>query len=108
MAADDELAQVARQDLSAFVVVDRRGAVKLDFKKAAAAGALKNVAGYEYSKQGKLILKFHDKMGALQALGRHHKLFTDRVETSNPEGIQALREFLGVASTETDGDEEGA
>jgi phage terminase small subunit len=98
----DEIAEVARQDLSRFITVNSRGQVALDFKKAKESGALRNVAGYEYNKQGRLVLKFHDKMTALQALGRHHKLFTDRVETSNPEGLSLLREMLGVEAKPTE------
>lgn len=41
------------------------------------------IAGWSWDKFGCLVLKFHDKQRALELLGRHKTLFTDRIETEH-------------------------
>lgn len=41
------------------------------------------IAGWSWDKFGCLVLKFHDKQRALELLGRHKTLFTDRVENEH-------------------------
>lgn len=43
------------------------------------------ITGWKWDKQGRFMLTF-DKRGSLEMLGRHHKLFTDKVDISNPDG----------------------
>lgn len=43
------------------------------------------ITGWKWDRQGNFIITFA-KEAALQMLGRHHKLFTDKVDVSNPDG----------------------
>lgn len=66
------------------------------------------------------VFEFHDQMAALQLVGRHRKLFTDRGELSGPDGgpipidqtewkktrQERLREALGVLATADAGEME--
>lgn len=52
----------------------------LNLEKARERGKLHLLKGIEYSTTGKAVLKFHDSQTALVHLGRHYKLFTDRVD----------------------------
>jgi len=43
------------------------------------------ITGWKWDKQGNFIISMI-KQGAVEMLGRHHKLFTDKTELSNPDG----------------------
>lgn len=43
------------------------------------------ITGWKWDKQGNFLITMA-KQGALEMLGRHHKLFTDKTELSNPDG----------------------
>jgi hypothetical protein len=50
--------------------------------KAMASGKMHLIKGFEYSKSGDLQVIFHDAQAAQVLLGKHRKLFTDRIEHS--------------------------
>lgn len=52
----------------------------LNLEKAVQRGKIHLIKGFECSATGKLVVKFHDAQAALLNLGRHRKLFTDKVE----------------------------
>lgn len=75
------LAAIARSDASAYIVIDKEGQPYFDFAAAKAAGVLHLIKKINYDKDGSIrSVEFHDAQGALVDLGRHHKLFTDKVE----------------------------
>lgn len=43
------------------------------------------ITGWKWDKQGNFIISMI-KQGAVEMLGRHHKLFTDKIDLSNPDG----------------------
>lgn len=54
------------------------------------------ITGWKWDKQGNFIITMV-KQGALDMLGRHHKLFTDKVDISNPDGTLKPAPSVSVA-----------
>jgi phage terminase small subunit len=44
-------------------------------------------------------VRVSDKLKALELMGKHHKLFTDKVETSQPDLEQLAQEFMNLVRT---------
>lgn len=83
MGADEvleRLTEQARGDIADFV--DEHG--RLDWRKAKATGRTRLVKSIAQTKYGPK-LEVYDAHAALVDLGRHHKLFTDRVERAPEE-----------------------
>lgn len=81
MGADEVLARLtdfARADFSDFLDI-HPGYTTLDLDKAREAGKLHLLKKYKVTKNGTEI-ELHDPMRALELLGKHHRLLTDRVE----------------------------
>jgi phage terminase small subunit len=82
MGADEVLARLAdhaRVSISDFIELYEDGTWRFNLKKAEEAGKLHLIAEMGKGRQGEK-LKLVDAQSALEKLGRHHKLFTDRVE----------------------------
>jgi phage terminase small subunit len=72
-----------------------QGKVKVDIRKAAQAGKLRLLKTYKDSPKDGIEITLHDPQAALVHLGRHHKLFTDKVEhTGGDEFLQKLANVL--------------
>lgn len=93
MSADEVLARLADEargigDYLSYLKLDTAmGPVRivdLDWDRLKADGKAHLVTGWEYDR-GSLTVKFTDPQAALIQLGRHHKLFTDRVEHDDPD-----------------------
>jgi hypothetical protein len=80
----ERLTQQARADLGEILEPDG----SFDVQRAKRRGKSKLLKKIKYDKDtGKLVeLEIHDPQAALEKLGRFHKLFTDRVETTDGPG----------------------
>ena len=88
MGADEVLARlagIARADIGDFVPPNREDSSLLYAKEQAISYLVKSVTDTKYGQKFEL----HDSLAALVHIGRHHKLFTDKVE------IGALYNKLG-------------
>ena len=102
------LAAQANSDMSAFV--DHKG--KIDVTTPWARENLKLVKRYKTKVmacgEGEILeteVELYDAQAALVAVGRAHKLFTDKVQVENDAALSELREFLSgkaQASGDTD------
>lgn len=82
------LADHAKGTLADFVDVDEQG-WNLNLAKAEAAGKMHLVHELAFTKYGPR-LKLHDPQAALEKLGRHHKLFTEKHELTGADGKPLL------------------
>lgn len=106
MSADEvlmRLADQARADISDFITFEQTGEYwRVDLAKAARAGKLHLLKSITFERMGQKI-EMVDAQAALVHLGRHHKLFTDKVEQHDPETdakIERLLAELGAAREE--------
>jgi phage terminase small subunit len=98
------LAEQATATLADFISDDGEGGYRIDLDKAEAAGKLHLVNEFSRGRNGTKI-KLYSAQSALETLGRHHKLFTDKVEHSGKvevglsfeDALKALREPDGGA-----------
>lgn len=94
MGADEVLTRLgehARGSLADFITVQAiTGRIDIDFRKAQEAGKLHLLKKFKrtVSKDGEVTLEFelYDAQAALVHLGKHHRLFAERVEHSGPDG----------------------
>jgi len=100
MSADEilmRLAAIARGDIGDFLTVDGVGNVVVDLSKAMAAqktGLIKRVnqkRTQRASDEGTITetfitIELHDPLTALQLIGKHHKLFTEKTEVTGANG----------------------
>jgi len=77
----ERLADHARADFSDFLTIGETGTAIIDLKKAEAAGKLHLIRKVGTNRYGNLEVELYDSQAALVQLGRHHKLFVDRVES---------------------------
>ena len=86
------IGEIGRSDISDFIEIDEEtGRLKsIDFGKAKRAGKLNLIKTITPTANG-LKVELHDKMRALELMGKHHGLFMDRVDvTSNGDTIKAV------------------
>lgn len=100
MSANEVLARMGRQArASIFDVLElepytKKPLMNLGYANEQGTGDL--VREVSYNERGDMSVKLIDSQAALFQLGRHHKLFTDKTETSNPDALNLLREMLGT------------
>lgn len=88
MSADEvliRLGDMARADMRDFIKpfeVGEKTIVMVDLGKALEEGKTHLIKKLKYNAQGGLEIELHDSQAALEKLGRHHGLFTDKVEHS--------------------------
>lgn len=121
MSADQvlaELAEIAQADLSYVFDIDEFGGMQINLAKAQKMGKLGMIKSIVPTANGTRI-ELHDKMRALELLGKHHQLFTDKIDvTAHGEGLldkngvdlalstfaDAIREILFGAPEKPKGD----
>ncbi len=79
------LAEHARGSMVHFITLREDGGWTVDLQKAAAAGVLHLVKSVEQKKDG-VKLELYSAQEALALLGKHHRLFVERLEHSGPDG----------------------
>ena len=79
------LAQQARNELTQYLRADGT----IDLPRALAEGRGHLISRVRRGPSGYLHVEWHDAQAALVLIGRHHGLFTDRVETSASVNITA-------------------
>ncbi len=90
MSADEVIqavGEIGRADISDFIEIDEKtGRIKnIDFSKAKKAGKLHLIKSITPTANG-LKVELHDRMRALELMGKRYKLFTDRVEHTGEDG----------------------
>jgi phage terminase small subunit len=91
----DRLAEQARAEYSAYLTPD--GAV--DFARLIADGKGHLVKGIKDTAQGRNI-EFHDAQAALVHIGKHHKLFIDKVEVEHSGSVEITADERAQAAKE--------
>lgn len=107
MSADEviaRLADIARSDMSDFL--EFKEGIKLpylDLKSAAEKGLMKLVKKFKYNASGQPEIELYDAQSALALIGKHHQLFTDKIEISwrdklppNTNPDEVLKQFAGL------------
>jgi len=98
MSADEvihAIGEVGRASIEDIMDVDERGRLTLNFKKAKEQGKLSIIKSVTPTREG-LKVELHDRMRALELMGKHHKLFTENVSINDGKAIRV---------TLTDGDD---
>lgn len=95
MSADEviqSIGDIGRADISDFIEIDEKGHIKnLDFAKAKKAGKLGLIKSITPTANG-LKIELHDKMRALELMGKHHGLFMDKIDiTTDGEKLNIIR-----------------
>lgn len=90
----ETLSQIARRPGSAWFKVSSRGAVTIDMKAAQAAGLLDLAEGFDYNKQGKLIVKMPSRMEALTLLAKAQGMLKESGGGEGQQALSLLREML--------------
>jgi hypothetical protein len=75
------LSEQARGEYANYLTVDNLGVPGVDVKKMIADGKGHLIKSVKQTQWG-TVIEFHDAQTALLNMGRHHKLFVDRVESS--------------------------
>lgn len=90
MSADEvilAIGEIGRASIEDFIDIDdETGRLKnINFGKAKKAGKLHLIKSITPTANG-LKIELHDRMRALELIGKHHKLFVDRAEISGDDG----------------------
>jgi phage terminase small subunit len=81
----------------------------INVAKMIADGKQHLIKGITYNRAGKAIVETYDAQSALVHLGRHYKLFTDKLETDDPKFeayLKAFQVFTNPASVDKDKDKQ--
>lgn len=93
MSADEVLAEwaaVARGDMADFITLkDGVKGFYLDLEGANKKGLMKLVKKLKYNANGQPEIELHDKLTALDRLGKHHGLLIDRQEVQHSGSIES-------------------
>ena len=89
------LGDIARTDLGPYIESDSMGRVGVDIEGLKKAGLTHLIKGITPTKHGARI-EFHDAAQALQLIGKHHKLFTEKHEVTGADGEPLFQDVSGV------------
>ena len=89
------LGDIARTDIGPYVRVGVMGDVEVNLEDLKEAGLTHLIKGIIPTKHGARI-EFHDAAQALQLLGKHHKLFTEKHEVTGADGEPLFQDVSGV------------
>ena len=90
MSADEvmtTLAEIGRASIDDIMDVDEGGRLLFNFKRAQEQGKLHLIKSIMPTQSGTKV-ELHDRMRALELLGKHHKLFTDNVSINDGKAIK--------------------
>jgi len=90
MSADEvltALAEIGRASVDDIMDVDSSGRLSFNFKRAQEQGKLHLIKSVTPTQAGTKV-ELHDRMKALELLGKHHKLFTDNVNINDGKAIK--------------------
>ena len=90
MSADEvltALAEIGRASVDDIMDVDSSGRLSFNFKRAQEQGKLHLIKSVTPTQSGTKV-ELHDRMKALELLGKHHKLFTDNVNLNDGKAIK--------------------
>lgn len=90
----ETLSQIARRPGASWFKVSSRGAVTLDMKAAQAAGLLDLAEGFDYNKQGKLVIKMPSRMEALTLLAKAQGMLKESGGGEGQQALSLLRDML--------------
>ena len=90
----ETLSQIARRPGAAWFKVSSRGAVTVNMKAAQEAGLLDLAEGFDYNKQGKLIVKMPSRMEALNLLAKAQGMLKEGGGGEGNQALALLREML--------------
>jgi len=82
MSADEviqSIGEIGRASIEDLMDVDDSGRMTFNFKRAKEQGKLHLIKTITPTREG-LKVELHDRMRALELMGKHHKLFTDKVD----------------------------
>ena len=84
------LSDIARSNVESLMDINDRGQLTFNFKRAQAEGKLHLIKSIIPTAYGTKV-ELHDRMKALELIGKHNGLFMDRVDvTSNGDTIKAV------------------
>lgn len=89
------LSSMARGDIGEFLDVMPNGHAMFNLDRAREAGMLHLIKKYKVTRQG-VELELHDPQRALELLGKHHKLFNDKIEVD----WRVKLEAAGISASE--------
>ena len=89
------LGDIARTDIGPYVRVGLAGDIEVSLEDLKEAGLTHLIKGITPTKHGARI-EFHDAAQALQLIGKHHKLFTDKHEVTGADGEPLFQDVSGV------------
>lgn len=90
MSADEvltALAGIGRASVDDIMDVDSSGRLSFNFRRAQEQGKLHLIKSVTPTQSGTKV-ELHDRMKALELLGKHHKLFTDNVNINDGKAIK--------------------
>lgn len=90
----ETLSQIARRPGAAWFKVSSRGAVTANMKAAQEAGLLDLAEGFDYNKQGKLIVKMPSRMEALNLLAKAQGMLKEGAGGEGNQALALLRDML--------------
>ena len=88
MSADEvihAIGEIGRASIEDLMDVDENGRLSFDFKRAQEQKKLHLIKSITPTAHG-IKVEIHDRMKALELMGKHHKLFVDRSEISGMDG----------------------
>lgn len=107
MSADEvlvTLSDIAHGGIEDFMNVDESGKLKFDFKRAKKEGKLHLISKIIPTREG-LKVELHDRMQALQLIGRHYGMFKDVSEVEHS-GTVTVKQYETVSPDDWDEDSE--
>lgn len=101
LGADEVLVRLSEQARSVQAEYIRDNGT-VDLKRMRADGKAHLIKGTKWDQAGHLVVEFHDAQAALVHLGKHHKLFVDRLEHSGEGGkaikVEYVNDWRGTAA----------
>lgn len=97
MSANEVLARLsdqARASLLPFLSISKDGYASFDFSTPEARDSLINVKRLAIKQDGEIVIEVVDSQSALEKLGKHHKLFNDRMEVTHVLNVEGYERML--------------
>lgn len=98
MSADEvlhRLAEQARNEFAGYIITNGEGTPSVDTQAMIEDGKAHLIKGIKYDKMGNVIIESFDAQAALVHIGRHHKLFTDKMSLDVEDAREKLKRLFG-------------